>query len=168
MATALWAVLCAPGIGRIRQRLGDILGFCGWLPFANQVEDITQHERPKIADPPGSDAVPGKSRLQHLVSDFFVRTIGVIPILQADALSILTTPVMLGHGPDDAWVPVELGHQAVQILREVMGEIDVEWMEYFGAEGEGHWVKEPEGFDRILSFLETDAEDETSVEPVEH
>jgi len=29
----------------------------------------------------------------------------------------------------------------------------VEWHEYTGAENEGHWIKEPEGFDEIVKFL---------------
>jgi hypothetical protein len=31
--------------------------------------------------------------------------------------------------------------------------VHVEWNEFTGAEGDGHWVKEPEGFDQILQFL---------------
>ncbi|KAL6233095.1 hypothetical protein BDW75DRAFT_216048 [Aspergillus navahoensis] len=40
MATALLAVLGTPGPGQITQRLGGILGFCGWSPYANQMEGI--------------------------------------------------------------------------------------------------------------------------------
>jgi lysophospholipase-2 len=32
--------------------------------------------------------------------------------------------------------------------------VRVEWHEFTGAEGEGHWIKEPEGFDQILQFLQ--------------
>lgn len=31
----------------------------------------------------------------------------------------------------------------------------MDWNEYVGAENEGHWIKDPEGFDKIVSFLET-------------
>lgn len=65
----------------------------------------------------------------------------------------LATPVLFGHGTDDAWVSVELGRQALLLLQELMmGR--VEWSEFSGAERDGHWIKEPESFDRILSFLE--------------
>ncbi|KAL4995208.1 Alpha/Beta hydrolase protein [Aspergillus recurvatus] len=128
------------------------------------VEDIIQRQQPETADASGLDAVPGKSRLQHLVTGFFVRKIGDVPVSHADAVSILTTPVLLGHGSDDAWVAVELGQQTVRFLQEAMGEIDVEGMEYSGAEVAGHWIKEPEEFDRILAFLEGDAEGEANLE----
>jgi hypothetical protein len=29
----------------------------------------------------------------------------------------------------------------------------IEWVGYSGADNEGHWIKEPEAFDRILAFL---------------
>lgn len=65
--------------------------------------------------------------------------------------SILSTPVFLSHGTDDPWVSVELGRQTSRIVRQIMGH--VEWSEFTGAEGDGHWIKEPEGFDRVLHFL---------------
>lgn len=46
-----------------------------------------------------------------------------------------------------------LGRQALRILQEVM-MAPVEWSEFSGAEGDGHWIKEPEGFDMIVRFLE--------------
>ncbi|KAL2815523.1 Alpha/Beta hydrolase protein [Aspergillus granulosus] len=149
MATALWTVFYAGG--RIQQQIGGILGFCGWLPFASQVEEL-------IARSKEQSSGPGKSQVQHLVSNFILATIGRLQLSQGkestdDSVgSILTTEVLLGHGTDDAWVPVELGRQAMRVMREVMG--GVEWMEFSRAEGEGHWIKEPEGFDRILEFLE--------------
>ncbi|KAJ5839529.1 Phospholipase/carboxylesterase/thioesterase [Penicillium rubens] len=32
--------------------------------------------------------------------------------------------------------------------------VRVDWQEFTSAEGDGYWVKEPEGFDHILKFLE--------------
>ena len=64
---------------------------------------------------------------------------------------VLETPVLLGHGVDDPMVPVELGRQVVGILKRA--GMEVEWVEYVGAEGDGHWIKEPEGFDALLRFL---------------
>ncbi|KAL2836680.1 hypothetical protein BJY01DRAFT_221734 [Aspergillus pseudoustus] len=50
------------------------------------------------------------------------------------------------------------GQQARQVLEEVVDHL--EWLEYSQAENEGHWIKEPEGFDRILVFLEAASGDE--------
>ncbi|KAL4744483.1 hypothetical protein BDW72DRAFT_188409 [Aspergillus terricola var. indicus] len=151
MATALWTVLCAHG--RIGQALGGILGFCGWLPFANGADDIIQSFEEANTEIDALD----KSQLQRQISSFFRRTIQEAELQHADAQGktispIFTTPVLLGHGTDDVWVPVELGQQAVRILRKIMAH--VEWREYSGAEREGHWIKEPEGFDYIIEFLE--------------
>lgn len=145
MATALWTLFCATG--RIKEPLGGFLGFCGWLPFAQQVTDLVQKKNTLSG--------PGESQLQRVVSRFFHDTIAGHGTSQGDEVqdtSILLTPVFLSHGTDDAWVSVELGRQAFRILRQIL--VHVEWNEFAGAEGDGHWLKEPEGFDQVLRFLE--------------
>jgi alpha-beta hydrolase superfamily lysophospholipase len=67
--------------------------------------------------------------------------------------AMLSTPVLLLHGTDDAWIDIALGQEVYQSLTELGMHVD--WKEYSGAEHEGHWVKEPEGFDAIVRFLET-------------
>ncbi|KAI9929095.1 hypothetical protein ASPWEDRAFT_105762 [Aspergillus wentii DTO 134E9] len=149
MATALWALFCATD--RINGPLGGFLGFSGWLPFAHQVEDLVR-QQPQEASSLGG---PSKIQIQHLASNFFLDTIAGPEKSQSNKTvntSILSTPVFLSHGTDDAWVPVELGRQASQVLQQTL--IPVEWNEFTGAEEEGHWIKEPEGFDQILQFLE--------------
>lgn len=66
--------------------------------------------------------------------------------------AVLSTPVLLMHGTDDGWVPVELGRQAKRVVEETMG-MSVEWLEFSAAENDGHWTKEPEGFDKIAQFF---------------
>ncbi|KAL4913601.1 Alpha/Beta hydrolase protein [Aspergillus aurantiobrunneus] len=151
MATALWTAFCVKG--RVDGPIGGFLGFCGWLPFADQVEHLFQRSLETNAQ----SRVLGRSRVQHLVSDFCVETIGITkppPVKDAESCvpPLLATRVLLGHGTDDAYVPVELGRQTFRVLREVMDH--VEWKDFSGAEGEGHWIKEPEGFDDIVEFLE--------------
>lgn len=139
MATSLWTLLCAPG--RIHAPLGGLIGFCGWLPFAHQAEQVLKQS--------------GSLQRKRLVSDLFRRTIAEpedLPQRDADDLSVLNTPVFLSHGVDDPWVSVNLGRQAAKVLQGM--EIQTEWNEFTGAEGDGHWVKEPEGFDQILRFIE--------------
>ncbi|KAJ5092502.1 hypothetical protein NUU61_007372 [Penicillium alfredii] len=146
IATALWTFFGGVATGRIPEPLGGLLGFCGWLPFARQLEDLLQ-----------SSESPGTQSLR-LVSGFFLDTIakdkttGFNELLSTSAVS---TPVFLGHGADDEWVSVELGRQTSLALSRVMPH--VEWSEFRGAEGDGHWIKEPEGFDQILKFLEKGA-----------
>lgn len=142
MATGLWSLLCAPP--RIAAPLGGFMGFCGWLPFAHQIE------RKIVQSGTHPDNVDSKRR----VSDFLCRTIGhpVSLGLNPDEMSVLNTPVFLSHGVDDSSVSVGLGRQAEEILQKL--DIPTEMYEFEGAEVDGHWVKEPEGFDQILEFME--------------
>ncbi|KAB8273437.1 Alpha/Beta hydrolase protein [Aspergillus minisclerotigenes] len=148
MATALWTLFCATN--QIHQPLGGFVGFCGWLPFARQVEDLVQGSQ-------GSCTVDASSKqlIQRSVAGFFLNTISGTERSQTHEtidISILSTPVFLSHGSDDVWVSVDLGRQAARLLQQI--QIPVQWHEFIGAEGDGHWVKEPEGFDQILHFLE--------------
>lgn len=61
--------------------------------------------------------------------------------------------VFLGHGLVDAYVDVELGRQARQVLSAAA--FDVEWKEYSGAEEEGHWPQEPNEMDDVHWFMLT-------------
>lgn len=145
MATALWAFFAAIGSGRIQKPLGGLLGFCGWLPFAGQLEGL-------LFEPTRNGAHGHQP--QDLVSAFFFNEIaGHRTTQNSEPIggSVLSTPVFLTHGTDDVWVPVELGRQASKILQKIMAS--VEWHEFSGAESDGHWIKEPEGFDRILEYL---------------
>ncbi|KAJ5579533.1 uncharacterized protein N7459_005518 [Penicillium hispanicum] len=147
MATALWTFFAAIAMGRIQGPLGGLLGFCGWLPFAQQLEDLLPEQSLDSAS---------ILQTQRLISGFFLDEIAGPEISVANQpvdSSVLATPVFLSHGADDVWVSVELGRQASRILRRVVPR--VEWHEFTGAEGDGHWIKEPDGFDQILQFLET-------------
>ncbi|KAJ5787387.1 hypothetical protein N7457_002377 [Penicillium paradoxum] len=147
MATALWAFFAGTATRRIQQPLGGLVGFCGWLPFAQQLEGLLAE--PTLDSSPDPQA-------QRLVTDLFLAEIAgqeTPHLSQLVNSSVLSTPVFLSHGADDVWVSVELGRQACQVLRRIMAHVD--WHEFTGAEGDGHWVKEPEGFDQILQFLES-------------
>lgn len=151
MATALWAFFAAIGTGRIQgSSLAGLLGFCGWLPFAQQMEDV-------LSETTIVDSVCIR-QVQRVVSRFLLDDVTRHEVSQdkepVDAV-ILSTPVFLSHGADDAWVPVELGRQAARVVRKLMAH--VKWNEFTGAERDGHWITEPDGVDQILQFLERPA-----------
>ena len=139
IATVLWSLFLASGREPISgRRLGGVLGFCGWLPLGRNVEEILR----------GNGASSKTPEKQRLVCDYALKTITGAAVLPDDGgadTTILSTPMFLSHGTDDEWVSVELGRQACRILQQAA--INVEWNEFTGAEGDGHWIKEPEGLD---------------------
>ncbi|OJD18169.1 hypothetical protein AJ78_01781 [Emergomyces pasteurianus Ep9510] len=114
---------------------------CGLLPFANKIQDM---QAPKV-DTTGKPEIMATKSLPDILG--FKEP----PARPAETEAMLTTPVLLLHGTDDAWIDVELGRQAHRSLKELGMQVD--WEEYSGAENEGHWVKEPEGVDTIVKFL---------------
>lgn len=143
MAITLWSLLCAPG--KIQGQLGGVLGFCGWLPFAAQAEGLVKESTP----------TPGELGKQLRASELFLGIIdgcGASELASDTDTSVLSTQLFLSHGTDDTWVSTELGHQVHRVL-EGLG-FSVEWNEFTGAEGDGHWIKEPEGFDQITRFIQ--------------
>ncbi|KAJ5526923.1 hypothetical protein N7513_011082 [Penicillium frequentans] len=130
MATALWTLFCTPG--RFQGPLGGFLGFCGWLPYAGQAEDLIK----------GVSNSPSGPNIPH--------------INENTDLSVLSTAILLSHGSDDKWVPVKLGRQAARVLQGL--DLATECYEFTGAEGDGHWIAEPEGFDQIVTFIQKQVE----------
>ncbi|KAI5803052.1 lysophospholipase/carboxylesterase family protein [Geopyxis carbonaria] len=106
--------------------LGGLIGASGWMPFAHDLE------------------VGGMEAVEAWLD--------IGEWKRWEGWRVLQTPVWLGHGSDDAYVDIELGRSARDLLHK-MGFDEVEWKEYTGAEEEGHWLKEPEELDDILKFL---------------
>lgn len=158
MATALCSFLCAPG--RIKGPLGGVVGFCGWLPFAEPAETLVrrQHAEDLLRQYSinssrfSSQSTVLDKRLQ--LSKLFLDTIAGLNIHQVTEetdKSVLSTPVFLSHGSDDRLVSVRHFRRALHILRDV--GFSTEWKEFAGAEAEGHWIKQPEGIDYIVEFI---------------
>lgn len=152
MAIALWVFLSTAG--KTKGRIGAFVGMSGWFPFANKAEDLLRAGRDVPAGitihPSLAVATERGLTLAKLVLDI-VGCQG-IQINTTDIERLISTPTLLLHGTDDAWVDVELGRQSHKILVQMGMEVD--WNEYSGAENEGHWIKEPEGFDTLVAFLE--------------
>ncbi|KAL2160758.1 hypothetical protein VTH06DRAFT_955 [Thermothelomyces fergusii] len=166
-AVAMWTLLCA-GAGDVARRLAGFVGASVWLPFAENFERYyylgkqngTSHGT-KGDDETMRDGVAGNDGDDHVQdseADAFVKTMTAsarqAPLrCGASEAGGHPVPVFLGHGTDDAFVDVELGRQAARVLRTA--GLKVLWKEYSGADQEGHWLKEPEELDDIVSFLES-------------
>ncbi|KAI9813176.1 MAG: hypothetical protein M1826_002539 [Phylliscum demangeonii] len=119
-------------------KLGAYLGFCGWMPFKAQVQDIVQEE----------------SALQTMLrlARFYQVTLGLKrPAPSMDSVeTVFETPVFLSHALDDAVVEIGLGKDLRTTLEKL--RMSVVWKEY---QVGGHWIKEPDGFDDMVAFLKS-------------
>ncbi|KAF5692218.1 acyl thioesterase 1 [Fusarium denticulatum] len=138
-AVGIWTLLC---LDYIERPLGAFFATNTWLPFASTIERYMSH-KPKSPADVGTEFV-AEMLAQSKVS--FPQSRERLP----------STAVFLGHGTDDAYVDVELGRKARDII--IQAGFTVEWREYQGAEQEGHWFKAPEEVDDLLSFLVTHVE----------
>ncbi|KAJ5678141.1 uncharacterized protein N7477_003774 [Penicillium maclennaniae] len=165
MATALCTFLCAPG--RIKGPLGGVVGFCGWLPFVEQAETLVrrQHAEDLLRQYSiSSSKIRSQSsmldkRLQ--LSKLFLDTIAgpnIHQVTEETDKSVLSTPVFLSHGSDDRLVSVRHFRRALHVLRDV--GFSTEWKEFVGAEAEGHWIKQPEGIEYVVEFIQRQASEE--------
>ncbi|CAG9989604.1 unnamed protein product [Clonostachys byssicola] len=139
-AVGLWALLClwnAP----VPRRIGGFFAVSTWLPFSKNISRVLNKVKNSGPELPSDGSE----------SDTFVETMLSPAIAKEQNSSFLSIPIFLGHGSDDAYVNVNLGRQARDLLLKV--GFQVEWKEYSGAEQEGHWLKCPEEMDDIASFL---------------
>lgn len=144
IAMGLWAFFLYAVNSKVKKSLGGVLGFCGWLPFGRVVEEVLG----------GGGGGEVRRVVSAVLGDVAVSDHGKETGDDDNASAILrSTPVFLSHGTDDAFVSVGLGREATRVLQRA--GIAVEWHEFAGAENDGHWIKEPEGFDHIVCFLES-------------
>ncbi|KAF5540712.1 acyl thioesterase 1 [Fusarium mexicanum] len=135
-AVGIWTLLCLDSTER---PLGAFFGTNTWLPFASTIEEHLSYESKSPVDV-GTEFVAGMLA-QSKVS------------LPQSRETLSSMAAFLGHGTDDAYVDVELGRKARDII--IQAGFTVEWREYQGAEQEGHWFKAPEEVDDLFSFLVT-------------
>lgn len=161
MATTLFTFLCAPG--RIKGALGGVVAFCGWLPFSQQAEDLLRRQQAQdlLAKYSVSRAFVEPSGLtkKAQVSKLFLDTIAgpdTHHVPKGTDLFVLSTPMLLSHGSDDSLVSVRHGRQAARILEQI--GVSTKWEEFAGATCGGHWIKEPEGIERIVLFIKNQVE----------
>lgn len=147
-ATALWALLHLPGL---LPGLGGLVCTSGWLPFTTRFEQTLGNvnlTRTITGDELSLRLAQAVRQVQELTG---------IPQEKKASQEVLQAfthvPVFLAHGLDDAVVDVELGRRVHTILQRMFSS--VKWSEYQGAERDGHWIKEPEGLDDIVQFLQS-------------
>ncbi|KAK4168713.1 Alpha/Beta hydrolase protein [Cladorrhinum sp. PSN259] len=140
-AIGLWTMLSQKGLDL---RFGAFVGVSTWLPFEKTIECFLSQ---------GGVAWEG-SQTDRELGTFVEEMISGWRLHDAVTQGppkLLSTPIFLGHGADDAVVGVELGRGARRVLAAI--GFRVEWREYEGAELEGHWLKVPEEVDDIANFL---------------
>ena len=151
-AVGLWTLLCR---SRSTSRIGGFVGASCWLPLADDIE-IFFGEKPKAAEQTSGATVEFSEALRSVESTMAATKASLID--HHSVHSLQSTPVLLGHGVDDAYVDVELGKQARDILTKI--GLVVQWREYTGAEEERHWLKDPEQLNDIVEFLDAVGEPE--------
>lgn len=68
---------------------------------------------------------------------------------EASASALMSTPILLEHSRDDDVISIDSGER----MKDTLGNLGfeaVEWNEY---EGGGHWINEPQGVDDFAAFL---------------
>ncbi|KAJ4013734.1 hypothetical protein NW752_005445 [Fusarium irregulare] len=128
-AIALWTLL-----SQGEKPFGAFFGTNTWLPFASSLQTSVSQGAEMSED-------------EGIV--FLAEMIG--PQSSQGQMLNRSTRVFLGHGTDDAYVDVELGRQARDVLTQI--GYSVEWKEYTDAELEGHWIKAPEELEDLLDFF---------------
>lgn len=144
-AVAMWMLLCRG----TEYRVGAFFAASTWLPFAQNIKNVIRdqgNEEVGEVDRAGQDATSIKY-------DAFIRQAMEGSVAKQRENPVRSpVKIFLGHGLDDAYVDVELGHQARQVLAD--GGFDIEWKEYSGAEEEGHWLQGPNEMDDIHQFMQ--------------
>ncbi|KAI0132913.1 Alpha/Beta hydrolase protein [Xylariales sp. AK1849] len=153
-AIGLWTLLCAcAGGDKTTRHIGGFLAGSTWLPFAMNLErnlTVSSAADANIGIATSDDAEISVEA-DAFVESMTAPTKKILTERGSSEPPLLSIPVFLGHGIDDAYVDIELGRQAAYTLRKI--GLKVEWHEYSGAEQEGHWLKEPEELDDIIRFL---------------
>ncbi|KAF3909842.1 hypothetical protein ABW21_db0204344 [Orbilia brochopaga] len=124
-------------------RFGGFIGLKGWLPYARLFEAFHRREERDV---------PRGDFYTNLLELPFSRTRALVGDEWWDDPNFTADPVFLSHGVEDPYIDSSHGESARELL-EVLG-YRVIWKEYYGAEEDGHWLKEPEEMDDLAWFIE--------------
>lgn len=132
-ATSLIASLLWTG-----KTLGGVVGMCGWLPLVEKMKQALN------APPADANQLPVDRVVECLRKELQLPSSNT-------PTNALDTPIFLGHGHEDEMVPVSLGHEAEEFLKDI--GINVRLAEFAGLE---HWYH-PEMLRYIVQFISGEA-----------
>ncbi|KAK4242358.1 Alpha/Beta hydrolase protein [Achaetomium macrosporum] len=115
-AIGMWALLCQENLNK---RFGAFVGASTWLPFAVNIERFLGRGDAAHLSEPESEANPSDAFVWGMMFSWS-RAISS-PLTRRPLLS---TPILLGHGVDDAFVDVDLGREARRVLANVGFQVD--------------------------------------------
>ncbi|TVY75594.1 Acyl-protein thioesterase [Lachnellula suecica] len=158
-ATSLASLLTWDG-----EPFAAMVGMCGYLPFANHIEDIARgnsFEADDDEDPFGreeddpfshsddedDDIFGGNSSAKDLPAEAVAFLRDEIDMEDKAGMKFQEIPVFLGHGTEDDKVPIDIGREARTCL-DLLGA-EVQMVEY---QGLGHWYS-GEMLGDIFNFL---------------
>ncbi|OCL03384.1 alpha/beta-hydrolase [Glonium stellatum] len=135
--------------------LGGFIGISGWLPLAHEISEEAWpapvcEDQDFFANDKDPREIDTLEKRQMRAANF-VRGIVELPALSSECNKspcFARTLIFLGHGTSDDKVDIRLGEHAYRILERL--EAPVTWKMY----DFGHWWKEPEEIDDIVSFLQ--------------
>ena len=142
-------------------RLGGFVGWSGWLPFQETIEEIVRPPDQGAEGEEGGVVFETESGVDGAedaeteedavakVGRFVREDVMAALVCEPTALVCRRTPVFLGHGDQDEVVPVELGRRTRDVLNAL--GLDVSWKEY---KGQGHWFKVSAQLDDLVEFIE--------------
>lgn len=147
MAVGLVAMLCA------ERNLGGFVGAMGWIPLRDKVVALLDRgEKEQALEFYRWTLGLSAAQSQETTTPAPENTASTQTPPEGTAKgSSLETPVFLSHGEDDQWVDVSLGRAAHDLLVTLGSQVS--WKTYTEAEGDGHWLKEPEQVDDIVAFI---------------
>ncbi|KAK3994991.1 Alpha/Beta hydrolase protein [Cladorrhinum sp. PSN332] len=108
-AIGMWALLTPENLD---SRFGAFVAASTWLPFANTIETFLDRGG-VVQEVSQADCEPG-TFVRAMMSSWRCH-----PEFAKGSMDLLSTPIFLGHGTDDATVNVELGREATRVLSKI-------------------------------------------------
>lgn len=135
------------GIG---SEFGGVVGMSGWLPLRSQIDEVSKDISYDVTEEAREKR--GKAReflRRYLELDDYGEGNSEVAIRRWPDDVGIQVPIFLGHGQADEKVRLELGLQAMRVLRAL--GFDVQWEGYNGL---SHWWNAEE-IANIAKFMET-------------
>lgn len=126
-------------------QLGGFIGFCSWLPFKEQIEQLPT----KSINREGEISRHIKTILQLSSATKDSEELETsLESLSISPKTVIKPPVFLAHSRDDETVPFTMGEGLNQEMTRL--EFNVTWKEYMDG---GHWIHAEHGVDDLSTFL---------------